>query len=112
MTKVTITDDFGNTLEMEGKAVIASILEPAGRKEGVKVASMTLGEGSPIEITNAAVRGATGIISEIMKKLPGIKAAELGIAASKVFADALFGDDKNVTVERCEMEFADKEGKQ
>ena len=57
MTKVTITDDFGNTLEMEGKAVIASILEPAGRKEGVKVASMTLGQGSPIEITNAAVRG-------------------------------------------------------
>ena len=47
-----------------------------------------------------------------MKKLPGIKAAELGIAASKVFADALFGDDKNVTVEHCEMEFADKEGKQ
>ena len=111
MTKVTITDDFGNTLEMEGKAVIASILEPAGRKEGVKVASMTLGQGSPIEITNAAVRGATGVISEIMKKLPGVKAAELGIAASKAFADALFDDDKNVVVERSEMNLADEEEK-
>ena len=56
MTKVTITDDFGNTLEMEGKAVIASILGPVGR-DGAKVASMTLGNGSPAEITNAAVRG-------------------------------------------------------
>ena len=45
-----------------------------------------------------------------MKKLPGVKAAELGIAASKAFADALFDDEKNVVVERSEMEFADKEG--
>lgn len=112
MTKVTIEDDLGNKLEMEGKAVIASILEPVGKEEGVKVCSITMGQGSPAEITNAAVRGATGVISEIMKKLPGVKAAELGIAASKAFADALFDDDKNVVVERSEMEFADKEGKQ
>ena len=111
MTKVTITDDFGNTLEMEGKAVIASILGPVGKREDVKVCSMTMGQGSPAEITNAAVRGATGIISEIMKKLPGVKAAELGIAASKAFADALFDDDRNVVVERSEMKFADEEEK-
>lgn len=109
MAKVTITDDLGNAMEMEGKAVIASILEPVGRN-GAKVASMTLGNGSPAEITNAAVRGATGVISEIMKRLPGVKAAELGIAASKAFADALFDDEKNVVVERSEMEFADKGG--
>ena len=110
MTKVTITDDLGNKLEMEGKAVIASIMEPADR-EGVKVCSMTIGQGSPAEITNAAVRGATGVISEIMKKLPGVQAAELGIAASKAFADALFDDDKNVVVERSEIDLADKEEK-
>ena len=111
MTKVTITDDFGNTLEMEGKAVIASILGPVGSRKDVKVCSMTMGQGSPAEITNAAGRGATGIISEIMKKLPGVKAAELGIAASKAFADALFDDDRNVVVERSEMKFADEEEK-
>ena len=111
MTKVTITDDFGNTLEMEGKAVIASIMGPVGRGEDVKVCSTTMGQGSPAEITNAAVRGATSIISEIMKKLPGVKAAELGIAASKAFADALFDDDRNVVVERSEMKFADEEEK-
>ena len=110
MTKVTITDDFGNTLEMEGKAVFASIMGPADR-EGVKVCSITMGQGSPAEITNAAVRGATGVISEIMKKLPGVQAAELGIAASKAFADALFDDDKNVVVERSEIDPANKEEK-
>ena len=110
MAKVTITDDFGNTMEMEGKAVIASIMGPADR-EGVKVCSITMGQGSPAEITNAAVRGATGVISEIMKKLPGVQAAELGIAASKAFADALFDDDKNVVVERSEIDLADKEEK-
>lgn len=56
MTKVTITDDLGNAMEMEGKAVIASIMGPADR-EGVKVCSITMGQGSPAEITNAAVRG-------------------------------------------------------
>lgn len=111
MTKVTITDDFGNTMEMEGKAVIASILGPVGRGEDVKVCSMTMGQGSPAEITNAAVRGATGVISEIMKKLPGVRAAELGIAASKAFADALFDDDRNVVVERSEINPADEEEK-
>ena len=110
MTKVTITDDLGNAMEMEGKAVIASIMGPADR-EGVKVCSITMGQGSLAEITNAAVKGATGVISEIMKKLPGVQAAELGIAASKAFADALFDDDKNVVVERSEMDFADKEEK-
>lgn len=110
MTKVTITDDLGNAMEMEGKAVIASILGPADR-EGVKVCSITMGQGSPAEITNAAVRGATGVISEIMKKLPGVQAAELGIAASKAFADALFDDDKNVVVERSEIDPADEEEK-
>lgn len=110
MTKVTITDDLGNAMEMEGKAVIASIMGPADR-EGVKVCSITMGQGSPAEITNAAVRGATGVISEIMKKLPGVQAAELGIAASKAFADALFDDDKNVVVERSEIDPADKEEK-
>ena len=95
---------------MEGKAVIASIMGPADR-EGVKVCSITMGQGGPAEITNAAVRGATGVISEIMKKLPGVQAAELGIAASKAFADALFDDDKNVVVERGEIDLADKEEK-
>ena len=57
MTKVTITDDFGNTLEMEGKAVIASILGPVGRREDVKVCSITMGQGSPAEITNAQSGG-------------------------------------------------------
>lgn len=51
------------------------------------------------------------MISEIMKKLPGVQAAELGIAASKAFADALFDDDKNVVVERSEIDLADKEEK-
>ena len=110
MTKVTITDDLGNAMEMEGKTVIASIMGPADR-EGVKVCSITMGQGSPAEITNAAVRGATGVISEIMKKLPGVQAAELGIAASKAFADALFDDDKNVVVERSEIDPANKEEK-
>ena len=110
MTKVTITDDLGNTMEMEGKAVIASIMGPADR-EGAKVYSITMGQGSPAEITNAAVRGATGVISEIMKKLPGVQAAGFGIAASKAFADALFDDDKNVVVERSEMNPADEEEK-
>lgn len=99
MVKLNLTD--GNqTVEMEGKAVVAFVIDPADDESDLT--SMMLGKGNPKREMLAVARGLGALITQLFSN--PVDQCMLGVWMNKTIKDVIRGkSDSEIEIMRSEI---------
>ena len=105
MVKLNLTD--GNqTVEMEGKAVVAFVIDPADDESDLT--SMMLGKGNPKREMLAVARGLGALVNQLIDN--PVDQCLIGVAMNRIIKDVICGDsDTETEVVKNEIERSDEE---
>lgn len=105
MVKLNLTD--GNqTVEMEGKAVVAFVIDPADDESDLT--SMMLGKGNPKREMLAVARGLGALVNQLFNN--PVDQCLIGIAMNRIIKDVICGEtDTETEVVTNEIKRSDKE---
>lgn len=92
MVKLNLTD--GNqTVEMEGKAVVAFVIDPADDESDLT--SMMFGKGNPKREMLAVARGLGALVNQLIDN--PVDQCLIGVAMNRIIKDVICGDSDTVT---------------
>ena len=106
MVKITITDGEV-TNEMEGKAVMAFIVQPERGSEHPDTGSMLMGSGKPLDI----LKYSTTCLGSVLSYLIQDETEKLVVSGLMVswFRDAVLGNDMRVDIQENTVKKSDQE---
>ena len=105
MVKLNLTDGE-NTIEMEGKAVVAFVIDPAN--DDSDGASMMLGKVNPERAMISVAKGAAGLITQLFSN--PIDQCMLGVRMNQIIKDVICGEsDSEIEVVKNEIKRPDEE---
>lgn len=99
MVKLNLTDGENN-IDMEGKAVVAFVIDPAN--DDTDGASMMLGKANPERAMISVAEGAAGLITQLFSN--PIDQCMLGVRMNQTIKDVICGEsDSEIEVVRSEI---------
>ena len=105
MVKLNLTDG-DKTVEMEGKAVVAFVIDPVD--DEADLASMMLGKGNPQREMIAVARGVGALVNQLFDN--PVDQCLMGVTMTKVIKDVICGEaDTKTEVVTNEIERPDEE---
>ena len=103
MVKITLTDEnIDKTVEMEGKAVVAFVINPnVEGEEKPDAASLVLGSGGTKELMYASAKCPGSVVTQIVKDPLSLYILSKGMVEQ--FKDAVLGLNMDVDVQESEV---------
>ena len=103
MVKITLTDEnIDKTVEMEGKAVVAFVINPnVEGEEKPDAASLVLGSGGTKELMYASAKCLGSVVTQIVKDPLSLYILSKGMVEQ--FKDAVLGLNMDVDVQKSEV---------
>lgn len=99
MVKLNLTDGEKN-IDMEGKAVVAFVIDPAN--DEADLTSMILGKGNPKREMLAVARGLGALVNQLFSN--PVDQCLIGVAMNRIIKDVICGEsDSEIEVVRSEI---------
>ncbi len=105
MVKLNLTDE-NQTVETEGKAVVAFVIDPAD--DEADLTSMMLGKGNPKREMLSVARGLGALVNQLFDN--SVDQCLIGVAMNRIIKDVICGEtDTKTEVVKNEIERSDEE---